>query len=196
MRITAAFLITAMMVALFASCGEKPPETEKVTVTEIHSMIDPFSGNSGAASESDSEETGFSQAGNSDASSASSPAGSVSQTQKENGNVGYKIADVEFVLQNYYSDGTNYGEINNIRFDDESFASSAYGYLDVKLIYLGSARKNLVIGYKAYNARGKVVRDSTVAVKTEGTHTGDTVENIRFNVPFSTVRVEFFDREP
>jgi hypothetical protein len=194
-KITALVLALCTLALILASCGAKPPENEATTGTEIHSFLDKLGigaetkkADSKTEAAEDKTDAEGKEEDKTASESASKPEG---ETEKNSA----RIADVEFVLKSYYTDGVNYGEIRNIRFDDDAFASSAYGYIDVTMTYIKSHSKNLVIYYKAYDSAGKTVRNSAVVVKTDKIHSGDTVEHLRFNVPFSTVKVEFLNAD-
>ncbi len=209
--------------AVLSSCGEKPPTDEITTGTEIHQLVDKYGvmNTTAEASESAKSETkkakeektekDKSKKDNTKEEKTKAEDGSGEKTVKDEKADGkekadlaettkapattapLKVSDVEFVLQNYYTDGVNYGEIQNIAFDEDSFASTAYGFLDVKMTYVGSRDKNMVISYRAYDESGKLCRNAKIVVKLDGVKSGDTVEHIRFNVPFNAVKVEFFD---
>lgn len=194
-KIIALSLAFCSIAMLLSSCGAKPPEEEATTGTEVHSFLDKLGigaetkkADDESQSAKDKTQANKEDADKTETKSATEPVG---ETQKSSA----RIADVEFVLKSYYTDGVNYGEIKNIRFDDEAFASTAYGYIDVTMTYVKSHSKNLVIYYRAYDSAGKTVRNSAVVVKTDKIHSGDTVEHIRFNVPFSTVKVEFLNAD-
>ncbi len=194
-KIIAIVLAFCSIAVILSSCGAKPPEEEATTGTEVHSFLDKLgigaetkNADDEAQSAKDKTQANKEEADKAETESATEPEG---ETQKSSA----RIADVEFVLKSYYTDGVNYGEIKNIRFDDEAFASTAYGYIDVTMTYVKSHSKNLVIYYRAYDSAGKTVRNSAVVVKTDKIHSGDTVEHIRFNVPFSTVKVEFLNAD-
>ncbi|MBR6361222.1 MAG: hypothetical protein IKS04_05445 [Clostridia bacterium] len=213
-KITAAVLALCTLALILASCGAKPPEEEATTGTEIHSMLDPLgigetketgkdkeknstAKNDETGSVADTENAEPGETAESESVTAPDAVTGEKETEKteDSKNDAARVADVEFVLKSYYTDGVNYGEIKNIRFDDEAFASTAYGYLDVNMTYVGSRSKNLIIHYRAYNEAGSVIRNSVVVVKTKGVHSGDTVEHIRFNVPFNTAKVEFLNAD-
>ena len=186
-KITAFALALCTLALVLSSCGAKPPEEDATTGTEVHSFLDKLG--IGAETEKTDEKT---QGGKDKSESGKkgedkTAAKSETDSGEEAAESEARIANVEFVLKSYYTDGVNYGEIKNIRFDDDAFASTAYGYIDVTM--------NLVIYYRAYDSAGKVIRNSAVVVKTEKIHSGDTVEHIRFNVPFSTVKVEFLNAD-
>ena len=191
-KIIALALAFCSIAMILSSCGAKPPEEEATTGTEVHSFLDKLG--IGAETKKADNKT---QAGkeNSDKTETESASETATEPEGETQKSSARIADVEFVLKSYYTDGVNYGEIKNIRFDDEAFASTAYGYIDVTMTYVKSHSKNLVIYYRAYDSAGKTVRNSAVVVKTDKIHSGDTVEHIRFNVPFSTVKVEFLNAD-
>ena len=190
-KIIAVIMILCSFAAVLSSCGEKPPAEEITTGTEIHQLKD----NYGILNRTTTKKstTAAPEKGKKDKGSKGTGTDADAETTKvQITTAPIKVSDVEFVLQNYYTNGVNYGEIQNIRFDEQAFASTAYGYLDMKMTYVGSQSKNLVVKYRAYDENGKLCRDSIIMAKTAGVKAGDTVEHIRFNVPFNTVKVEFF----
>ena len=194
-KIIATALAICTLALILSACGAKPPEDEATTGTEVHSFIDKLgigaeTKNSDYNTETEKDKT---EAVSADTEKTAAESGTEPEEKADESNA--RIADVEFVLKSYYTDGVNYGEIKNIRFDDDAFASSAYGYIDVTMTYIKNHNKNLVIYYRAYDSAGKVIRNSAVVVKTEKIHSGDTVEHIRFNVPFTTVKVEFLNAD-
>ena len=188
-QIVSIILTVAAVGAILSSCGEKPPADEMTTGTEIHKLVDTY-----GVLDTDSD-TAVSKTGKEkDKSKATGDeAETTTGATKETSSSQVRVSDVEFVLQSYYTDGTNYGEIQNITFDEKAFASTAYGYLDVKMTYVATRDRNLVICYRAYDADGKVCRNARIAVRLDGIKSGDTVERVRFNIPFNAVKVEFFD---
>ncbi len=193
-QIVSIILTVGAVGTVLASCGEKPPAEQMTTGTEIHKLVDTYGVYDGYSETSAAEKgkTAKSESKKDGAGKDKSTSGDA-ETKKEITTAPQKVSDVEFVLQNYYTDGTNYGEIQNISFDEEAFSSTAYGFLDVKMTYVASRNKNLVICYRAYDESGKVCRNARIAVKLDGVKSGDTVEHIRFNIPFNAVKVEFFD---
>lgn len=205
-KIIALALALSTFALILTACGAKPPEQEATTGTEIHSFLDKFgvgaatteagkeeNGKTGEAKESGTEGQSAENKETADGSQAEKTSAEAPEGKAEDSSA--RIADVEFILKSYYTDGENYGEIKNIRFDDEAFASSAYGYFDVTMTYVKNRSKNLVIYYRAYNEKGAVVRNSATVVKMDKVRSGDTVEHIRFNVPFNTVKVEFLNAD-
>lgn len=102
-----------------------------------------------------------------------------------------KTTDVEFEVQSYYKCGDNYASIENIRFDDSIIASNANGFVDLRMVYVGNNNTKFRIAYKAYDANGKVVRNTFVMAKLDGVKSGDVVTGVRFDVPYNTVKVVF-----
>ena len=198
-KIIALSLVFCSVAVILSSCGAKPPEEEATTGTEVHSFLDKLgigaeTKKADDKTKSAKDKTQANKEG-SDKTETESASETATEPEGETQKSSARIADVEFVLKSYYTDGVNYGEIKNIRFDDEAFASTAYGYIDVTMTYVKSHSKNLVIYYRAYDSAGKTVRNSAVVVKTDKIHSGDTVEHIRFNVPFSTGKVEFLNAD-
>lgn len=201
-QIVSIVLTVGAVGTLLTSCGEKPPAEEMTTGTEIHKLVDTYGvldtdskaaeSKTGKPEEKDKKENKNGK-DKSKATGADAETEKTTEAAKETSASQVRVSDVEFVLQSYYTDGTNYGEIQNITFDEKAFASTAYGYLDVKMTYVATRDRNLVICYRAYDADGKVCRNARIAVRLDGVKSGDTVERIRFNVPFNAVKVEFFD---
>lgn len=102
-------------------------------------------------------------------------------------------SDIEFTFQSYYNYKENYASVSNIRFDEDDMTVNAKGFVDVKMIYITDKSQDMYIGYNAYDANGGVLRSSYLLVDLDGVRNGKTVENIRFDVPYNTVKVEFFD---
>ena len=101
--------------------------------------------------------------------------------------------NVEFVFQSYYKYKGNYASVSDVRFETEDTTENAKGYVDVKMVYIEEKNDDMAIGYKAYDANGEVLRNSYLLVDLDGVRNGKTIENIRFDIPYETVKVEFFD---
>ena len=102
-------------------------------------------------------------------------------------------SNVEFVLSSYYTSARNYASLSNIHFNPDDFTVNATAYVDMKMIKIGSRADGMVIEYKAYNAAGEVVRNSYIKADLKGIHSGKTVKDVKFNFPYDTVKVEFYD---
>lgn len=102
-------------------------------------------------------------------------------------------SDVEFAFQSYYSYKGNYASISNVRFDEDDMTVNAKGFVDVKMIYIEDKNQNMYIGYNAYDANGEILRTSYLLIDLDGVRSGKTIKEIRFDIPYETVKVEFFD---
>ena len=174
-------LLAAVLVLCIAGCAAPP--TEKVTTaTEYHKVVDRF------VTQTQTEKQMEASAKKSSDSKETKPV-SQADTQPENG----KESDVEFSLNSYYKYGENYASISNIQIDNSDITVNAKCSADVKMIYIGERSKNMLIGIKAYNAKDEIVRDTYILIPLKGVRNGKTVENIRFDIPYEAVRVEFFD---
>ena len=103
------------------------------------------------------------------------------------------INNVEIVLSDYYVYGNSVAKIKDIELKDDGISINADGYVDVEMTGIGSRKDDMKIGYIAYDADGKVVRDTYVLVPLKGVKKGETVENRRFDFPREAVKIVFMD---
>jgi hypothetical protein len=61
------------------------------------------------------------------------------------------------------------------------------------MIYIEDKNQNMYIGYNAYDANGEILKTSYLLIDLDGVRSGKTVKEIRFDIPYETVKVEFFD---
>ncbi len=102
-------------------------------------------------------------------------------------------SDVEFAFQSYYKFNGNYASVSNVRFDEDDMTVNAKGFVDVKMIYIEDKSQDMYIGYNAYDANGEILRTSYLVIDLDSVRSGKTVKDIRFDIPYETVKVEFFD---
>lgn len=123
------------------------------------------------------------------------PVGQSSASDEGESNVVYSLTEsnVDFVTQSYYTYATNYASIENINIDTGAFSANVNGYLDLKMIKIGSRGSDMLIGVKAYDKNGKLVRDTFIKADLKGVWSGRTVKDVRFDVPYEAVKVEFYD---
>ncbi len=123
------------------------------------------------------------------------PVGQSSVSGEDESNVVYTSteSDVDFVTQSYYTYATNYASIENVSIDTGTFSVNVNGYLDVKMIKIGSRASDMLIGVKAYDKSGKLVRDTYVKADLKGIWSGRTVKDVRFDIPYDAVKVVFYD---
>ncbi len=103
------------------------------------------------------------------------------------------VNNVEIVLSDYYVYGNSVAKIKDIELKDDGISINADGYADVEMTAIGSRKDDMKIGYIAYDADGKVVRDTYVLVPLKGVKKGETVENRRFDFPREAVKIVFMD---
>ena len=119
--------------------------------------------------------------------------------------VGYKstVDTIDFELSSYYVYNNSVVEITDIEMEDE-YTRNIGGYATVKINALGNSRKEGVrIAYKAYDAKGEVVRSSYILVplkdvrfskdETRDAKVGDVITDRRFDFPRETVKIVFED---
>ena len=123
------------------------------------------------------------------------PVGQSSASGEGESNVVYTPTEsnVDFVTQSYYTYATNYASIENISIDTSAFSANVNGYLDLKMIKIGSRGSDMLIGVKAYDKSGKIVRDTYIKADLKGVWSGRTVKDVRFDVPYEAVKVVFYD---
>ena len=103
------------------------------------------------------------------------------------------INDVEIVVSDYYVYGKTVLSIKNIELADDGISINADGYADIEVSNVGSKKDDAKIAYIAYDAQGKVVRNTYVSVPLKGVKAGDIVEHRRFDFPRDTVKIVFSD---
>lgn len=105
------------------------------------------------------------------------------------------VDNITFVQKSYYKYKDNYASISYIHFDSEKLSTNMNCIVNIDKIHFGDKDDNMIIGYKAYNDKNELVRDSFIQVSLKGVKLSKTIENIRFTIPFDTVKVEFSDYE-
>ncbi len=125
---------------------------------------------------------------------AVNPMGS-SEIDKNNGKVVFVPTEgsVDIVTQNYFKYKNNYASIENVKFDSGVVSANLKGFADVKTIKVSSRSDDMLIGFKAYDAKGNVLKEGYIKADLKGIRSGKTVEGVRFDVPFESVKIEFFD---
>lgn len=103
------------------------------------------------------------------------------------------VNDVEIVLSDYYVYGNTVASIKDIELRDNGISINADGYADVEVTAIGSRKDDMKIGYIAYDANGKIVRNTYILVPLDGVKKGETVERRRFDFPRETVKIVFMD---
>lgn len=117
--------------------------------------------------------------------------------------IGYKstVDTIDFELSSYYVYNNSVVEITDIELEDD-YTLNASGYATVKINALGNSRKDGVrVAYKAYDASGKLVRDSYILIPLKDVHfskddvrdakVGDLIPDRRFDFPRETVKIVF-----
>ncbi|MBQ6267754.1 MAG: hypothetical protein IJK64_08300 [Clostridia bacterium] len=117
--------------------------------------------------------------------------------------VGYKstVDTIDYELSSYYVYNNSVVEITDIEMEDE-YTRNIGGYATVKINALGHSRKDGVrVAYKAYDADGKLVRDSFILIplkdvkfskdETRDAKVGDVITDRRFDFPRETVKIVF-----
>ncbi len=99
--------------------------------------------------------------------------------------------NVEFVLSSYYVYKNSVAKINSVYVEDDGFSLNADGYAEVEMIAIGSKKDNMRIAYTAYDANGKVVRESYILATLDGVKEGDVCKDRRFEVPRDAVKIVF-----
>lgn len=103
------------------------------------------------------------------------------------------INNVEVVLSDYYVYGNTVASIKDIELKDDGISVNADGYADVEVTAIGSRRDDMKISYLAFDASGKIIRDTYILVPLKGVKEGDTVKRRRFDFPRETVKIVFMD---
>lgn len=103
------------------------------------------------------------------------------------------VNSVEIVYESYYIFGKNAATITGLELTDDGISYNADGYVQVKLLTVGSRSENMKIGYTAYDAEGNIVRNTYFSVPMKGVKEGDTVEDRRIDYPRETVKIVFHD---
>lgn len=103
------------------------------------------------------------------------------------------VNDVEIVLSDYYVYGNTVASIKDIELKDNGISINADGYADVEVTAIGSRKDDMKISYIAYDANGKIVRNTYILVPLDGVKKGETVERRRFDFPRETVKIVFMD---
>ncbi len=103
------------------------------------------------------------------------------------------VNKIDCVFSSYYVYKNTVATITSIELSDDGFSLNADGYVDIKVDAIGSRSNALRIGYFAYDATGKIVKDSHVLALLDGVKEGDTVEDCRLEFPRETVKIVFFD---
>ena len=106
---------------------------------------------------------------------------------------GDKFMDVSFSGKSYYVYDDNYASLGTPYFQDDDFSSNVEAYVDVSIIRTSNKKSDMYIGYKAYDADGEILRDSCIYVDLSKTGHGKTAEGIKFDFPYGTSKVEFYD---
>ena len=101
------------------------------------------------------------------------------------------VNDVEIILSDYYVYGKTVASIKNIELTDDGISINADGYADVEVSSVGSKKDDMKIAYVAYDAQGKIVRNTYISVPLKGVKSGDVVEHRRFDFPRDTVKIVF-----
>ena len=103
------------------------------------------------------------------------------------------VNDVEIVLSDYYVYNNTVAKIKNIELSDDGISVNADGHADVEITAIGSRKDDMKIGYIAYDANGKIVRNTYILVPLKGVKKGETVEGRRFDFPREAVKIVFMD---
>ncbi len=103
------------------------------------------------------------------------------------------INNVEIVLSDYYVYGNSVAKIKNIVLEDDGISVNADGYAEVEVTAIGSRKDDIKIGYIAYDAYGKIVRNTYMLVPLKDVKEGETVTRRRFDFPRETVKIVFMD---
>ncbi len=103
------------------------------------------------------------------------------------------INNIELVFNNYYVYGKNAATISVDEISYNGYSVGVHGKMNVKMIAIGSRSENMRIGYTAYDAENKIVRNSYLLVRLKGVKKGDTVEKCYFDFPPEAVKIVFHD---
>lgn len=103
------------------------------------------------------------------------------------------INNVEIVLSDYYVYGNSVASIKNIELEDDGISVNADGYAEVEVQAIGSRKDDMKIGYIAYDANGKIVRNTYILVPLKGVKKGDIVADRRFDFPREAVKIVFMN---
>ncbi len=165
-------MIICVIFAL-ASCG-RVPTGEITTSTEKFSFENPLGNKAETVSEKEEAEQADEEPG-------------------ENTSAASKDGNMDVITHSYYKYGENYASISAVHVDSGNFTVSLFGKLDVKVIRIGSRSSDMLIGYKAYDASGELIRDTYVKADLKGAFPGKTIKDVVFDVPYNTAKLEFTD---
>lgn len=169
------FLCAVLSSFCLFACSRTPKEPVSTTVVK-YSYVNPYNRNPSVP------ETAETRA-----------PGSEGKTEPESAQRTEKVNNIDCVFQNRYVYENSVGEITNIDFRDNGISINADAYADVKIDEIGSRKKNLKIGYSAYDGNGTLVRNSYLIARLDGVEEGDVVKGCRFNFPRESVKIIFFD---
>lgn len=118
--------------------------------------------------------------------------GEVVSEDPESGQMVFRTTETDVVVeyQSYYIYKDNYASIESIRINDSEPMGNARCYVNLNVIKIKNRSSNMRLEYRAYDSSGNVVRHSYMMAKLDGVKNGDTVNNVRFDIPYDSVRVE------
>lgn len=167
----ALLLIAVVIITAFCGCA-KLPEEPATTNVEKHSYINPM----GATAPAPENVDEF-------------PGAEIEPVYIET------INNIEFVFSSYYVYGKNAASLKINKLNYDGFSLNPNGFVDVTAVTVGRRSDDMKIGYTAYDADGKVIRDSFILAKLDGVKAGDVIEGRRFDFPKETVKIVFHDYE-
>lgn len=175
-RAISVILAASAVVLCFAGCTADLPETPAETYTASYTYVNPIKPDIPTSAPAEGEE------------------GDTMQTAIANSGAVVKSTNVDFVLKDYYIFGSSVAKITNVELDDYGIGN-INGYADVEIISVGHRSDGMRIGYRAYDATGKLVRQSFILAKLDDKSIADgtVVEARRFDFPREAVKVEFYD---
>lgn len=166
--ISVILIVCALSLCLFG-CKSNIPEQPAVTYSEQYTYYNPL----GATVPATQDET----------------------EEGETASVQYvqTINNIQVVLEDYYVFGNSVAKISSIDIQDYGIGN-VNGYADVEMIAIGRRADGMRIGFRAYDAKGEIVRESYILalLDDKSISDGSVCENRRFDFPREAVKVEFF----
>jgi len=104
-----------------------------------------------------------------------------------------KNVNIEFVMSSYYADGNTAAKITKIDFMSPDMVMDMRGLATIEIIGKSRSQEYMRIAYTAYDANGKVLRNTFLQGKLEGVGNGERCAPAPFEIPDGTVKIVFSD---
>lgn len=162
-------IILALVTVLlcFAACSNIPDEPA-TTAVEYHSYVDPY------------------------AETVAPPVNASEGAEYKNQYL-EKVENIEFVMSSYYADGNTAAKITKIDFMSPDMVMDMRGLATIEIIGKSRSQEYMRIAYTAYDANGKVLRNTFLQGKLEGVGNGESCAPAPFEIPDGTVKIVFSD---